>query len=207
MKYQIIDNFLKPEHLTYLQSLLGNLEPKPDYPTSFRSRKSYSDSENAIPRKKLIELEENYFPRAMEILGFLAPKKLDLVEDVAFNLQSTPPNFSYPIHLDANEKVLSGVVYLQPNVSTGTFLHKNLQDTAGEEIPWAVNRAMFFSRTPSDSWHSYRGDGSAFRWVLVFNLLTSKLRKHEIKDLGFINYYQNRFMRRSRPGIERSENS
>jgi hypothetical protein len=107
------------------------------------------------------------------------------------------------VHLDANEKVLSGVVYLQPDRSTGTFLHKGLNDISGEEIPWKVNRAMFFSRTPSDSWHSYRGDGVGFRWVLVFNLLTSKMRKHEIRDLGFIKYYKGRITKRTSLGVER----
>lgn len=203
MKYKTVDNFLKLDHLNYLQTLIETLEPKSDYPTSFRTRKSYSDSENTISREKLMELEETYIPRAMDILKFLAPHKLALVDNFAFNLQSTPPNFSYPVHLDANEKVLSGVVYLKPNRSTGTFLHKSLNDVSGEEIPWAVNRAMFFSRNPSDSWHSYRGDGVGFRWVLVFNLLTSKVRKHEIKDLGFIKYYQGRISKQKGLGVEK----
>lgn len=198
MKYEIVDNFLKLEDLAYLQNLLGSLEPKSDSPTSFRSRKSYSPDKNIISKEKLLELEETYLPRAMKILQSLAPHKLDLVDDAAFNLQSTPPNYSYPVHLDASEKVLSGVVYLQPTISTGTFIHKGLDDVSGEEVPWAVNRAFFFSRTPTDSWHSYKGDGIGFRWVLIFNLITFQERKHEIRNLGIIGYVRsgitNRFL-------------
>ncbi len=203
MKYEIVDNFLKLEDLAYLQSLLGSLEPKSDSPTSFRSRKSYSPDKNIISQEKLLELEETYIPRAMKILQSLAPHKLDLVDDAAFNLQSTPPNYSYPVHLDASEKVLSGVVYLQPNISTGTFIHKGLDDVSGEEVPWAVNRAFFFSRTPTDSWHSYKGDGVGFRWVLIFNLITFQERKHEIRNLGIIGYVRSGITNRFLQGVKK----
>lgn len=203
MKYEIVDNFLKLEDLAYLQSLLGSLEPKSDSPTSFRSRKSYSPDKNIISQEKLLELEETYIPQAMKILQSLAPHKLDLVDDAAFNLQSTPPNYSYPVHLDASEKVLSGVVYLQPNISTGTFIHKGLDDVSGEEVPWAVNRAFFFSRTPTDSWHSYKGDGVGFRWVLIFNLITFQERKHEIRNLGIIGYVRSGITNRFLQGVKK----
>ena len=203
MKYEIVDNFLKLEDLAYLQSLLGSLEPKSDSPTSFRSRKCYSPDKNIISQEKLLELEVTYIPRAMKILQSLAPHKLDLVDDAAFNLQSTPPNYSYPVHLDASEKVLSGVVYLQPNISTGTFIHKGLDDVSGEEVPWAVNRAFFFSRTPTDSWHSYKGDGVGFRWVLIFNLITFQERKHEIRNLGIIGYVRSGITNRFLQGVKK----
>lgn len=203
MKYEIVDNFLKLEDLAYLQSLLGSLEPKSDSPTSFRSRKSYSPDKNIISKEKLLGLEETYLPRAMKILQSLAPHKLDLVDDAAFNLQSTPPNYSYPVHLDASEKVLSGVVYLQPTISTGTFIHKGLDDVSGEEVPWAVNRAFFFSRTPTDSWHSYKGDGVGFRWVLIFNLITFQERKHEIRNLGIIGYVRSGITNRFLQGVKK----
>ena len=203
MKYEIVDNFLKLEDLAYLQSLLGSLEPKSDSPTSFRSRKSYSPDKNIISQEKLLELEETYIPQAMKILQSLAPHKLDLVDDAAFNLQSTPPNYSYPVHLDASEKVLSGVVYLQPNISTGTFIHKGLDDVSGEEVPWAVNRAFFFSRTPTDSWHSYKGDGVGFRWVLIFNLITFQERKHEVRNLGIIGYVRSGITNRFLQGVKK----
>ena len=205
MKYEIVDNFLKLEDLAYLQSLLGSLEPKSDSPTSFSSRTSYSPDKNIISQEKMLELDDTYRPRAMKILQSLAPHKLDLVEDVAFNLQSTPPNYSYPVHLDHNEKVLSGVVYLQPNISTGTFIHKGLDDVSGEEVPWAVNRAFFFSRTPTDSWHSYKGDGVGFRWVLIFNLITSQQRKHEIRNLGIVGYVRSGITNRLLQVVKKSK--
>jgi len=204
VKYKIVDNFLKPEDLEYLQAKLPTLKPKPDIPTSFYSKKSLGPDQNTIDSDKLLQLEEHYVPHAMEILRELAPRKINLVDDVAFNLQSTPPHYTYPIHLDSNQKVLSGVVYLQPTESTGTFLHKNSRDIKGEEVPWKVNRAFFFSRNPVDSWHSYKGDEVGVRWVLVFNLLTSKLRKHEIKDRGFLKYTLSRIRKESTQGVETS---
>ena len=194
MKYEIVDNFLTLEDLAYLQSLLEILEPKSDSQTSFRNVKYDSSNKNVISKEKFLQLEETYRPRAMEILQSLAPYKLDLVDDVVLNLQSTPPNFSFPVHLDDRRKVLSGVVYLKPNLSTGTFIHKGLDDVSGKEVPWAVNRAFFFSRTPTDSWHSYKGDGVSYRWVLIFNLVTYQERKHEIRDLGIVGYVRSGIM-------------
>lgn len=202
MKYEVIDNFLSLNDLNYLNSIIMTLEPKSDSPTSFRSRVSYEPNKNTLPQEKLMDLYRAYLPRAMDILQLLAPHKRDLVDDAAFNLQSTPPGYHYPVHLDASEKVLSGVVYLQPEMSTGTFLHKDPEDRSGFEVPWAVNRAFFFSRSPSDSWHSYKGDGVGYRWVLVFNLLTSKPRKHEIRDLGLIGYTMHRMTKRLGRGVE-----
>ena len=204
VKYEIIENFLRQDDLDYFDSFIKTLQPKVDSPTSFYGRKSWPSEQNTLPREKILELEKNYVPIAMDILGRLAPHKRDLVEDVTFNLQSTPPNVSYPIHLDSNQKVLSGVVYLKPQSSTGTYLHKNIDDHKGKEIPWAVNRAFFFSRTPNDSWHSYKGDGVGFRWVLVFNLLTFSLRKHDISDLGMMRYVQRRMFQKLNLGIEKA---
>jgi hypothetical protein len=203
MRYEILDDFLSSEDLNYFEAFLRNLNPSLDRATSFYGRKSWAESQNTLPKEKILELEKKYLPIAMEILQKLAPHKVDLVQDITFNLQSTPPNFSYPIHLDSNQKVLSGVIYLHPNSSTGTFLHENVDDINGKEIPWQVNRAFFFSRTPSDSWHSYRGDGLGFRWVLVFNLLTFNLRKHEIRDQGLTRYLRNRVTQKYKKGIEK----
>jgi hypothetical protein len=188
VKYEIVDNFLTLEDLAYLQSLLETLEPKSDSQTSFRNVRNSIPNKNTISNEKFKQLEEAYLPRAVEILRRLAPHKLDLVDDVVFNLQATPPNFSFPVHLDDRKKVLSGVIYLKPNLCTGTILHKGLDDDSGEEIPWVVNRAFFFSRTPTDSWHSYKGDGVGYRWVLIFNLITYQERTHEIRDLGIVGF-------------------
>ena len=39
------------------------------------------------------------------------------------------------------------------------------------------NRAVFFSRKERETWHSYEGDRKSERIALVYNLMTSKLKK------------------------------
>ena len=43
-------------------------------------------------------------------------------------------------------------------------------------IDWKINRAIFFSRSEKETWHSYEGDGKSNRIVLVYNLMTNKIK-------------------------------
>ena len=57
-------------------------------------------------------------------------------------------------------------------------------------IDWKINRAVFFSRSERKTWHSYRGDGKSNRFVLVYNLMTYKIKdvfKIEKKNYFFGN--------------------
>jgi hypothetical protein len=197
MKYEIVDKFLQRDHYIKLLKVIESLNPSNTEKNTFHlADESVLGQESA---KDLIrQLEECYLPKAMETLRRLAPHKEFLVDYCKFDLQSTPPNYEYPIHLDGPGKVLSGVVYIAPQQSTGTFLHMNSKISAFEEISWEENRAFFFSRTPNDSWHSYKGDGKNIRWVLIFNLMTNQLNKHEILDLGYFGFLYRRITDRTR---------
>lgn len=61
---------------------------------------------------------------------------------------------SYPIHDEAEHKVLSNVVYLFPAIGTGTILYdedKNFHS----EVKWEQNRALLFAGITGKTWHSY----------------------------------------------------
>ena len=197
MKYKIEDNFLSNEHYSQLLDLVSQLDPNLTEKSTFNFDDQAGFNPN-LTSKLAGELEKAYLPKAMAVLRSLAPDKEILVDYSKFALQSTPPNYQYPIHLDGPGKVLSGVVYLAPQMSTGTFLHSKPKKPAFDEVLWAENRAFFFSRTASDSWHSYKGDGINMRWVLIFNLMTTQIDKHEIIDLGYAGYLFRRITDRMR---------
>ena len=49
----------------------------------------------------------------------------------------------------------------------------------GEEkniVEWKMNRAVFFSRSEKETWHSYKGDGKSNRVALVYNLMTKRIK-------------------------------
>lgn len=49
------------------------------------------------------------------------------------------------------------------------------------------NRAVFFSRTERKSWHSFQGDGVSSRLALVYNLMTTNIKK--VSEIENKNYF------------------
>lgn len=189
MKMEIIDNFLEEEDFLSLCDLTKSLSPSFERETPFYLTKHKHGHAHKIASQHYVNnLVAKYQERLKKILDELAPHKSDLISYTQLQLQSTPPSFAYPPHLDSTAKLLSGVVYLLPSRSTGTLIHKSRYDKVGKEMPWSQNRALFFSRTPSKSWHSYKGDGKAMRWVFVMNLITEREDEHEQRDMSKIQY-------------------
>ena len=63
------------------------------------------------------------------------------------------------------------------------------------------NRAVFFARVKRETWHSYKGDGRSNRIVLVYNLMTKRIRdvfKAENKNYiyGTLRYKLNPYIYR-----------
>ena len=69
------------------------------------------------------------------------------------------------------------------------------------EIEWKQNRAFFFSRSQSHSWHSYEGDKNTNRLALVYNLMTYDLKK--ACELENINYYKMKIFDKINPYLLR----
>ena len=192
MKIEIIDNFLKENHLNSLNALKLD-EVKADelkvYHNQIKDGKVFKNS--CIDEKLLTEIHKNYHPIALNILKKLNPEKMKLYDYSEFHIIETGANYVFPIHDDTPNKLLSGVVYLKPESNSGTIFYKDKKDTSNKEIvEWKPNRAVFFSRTERSTWHSYQGDGKSNRIVLVYNLMTYKIKdvfKIEKKNYFFGN--------------------
>ena len=198
MKLEILDNFLKENHLAYLSSLKLD-EVKSDglkvYQNQIKDGKV--QKRTCINDELLREIHESYHPIAENILKKLNPEKLKLYDYSEFHIIETGSNFVFPIHDDTPNKLLSGVIYLKPKNNSGTIFYKDKKDTSKREIvDWRINRAVFFSRTERSTWHSYQGDGKSNRIVLVYNLMTYRIKdvfKIEKKELllGNLRYKLN----------------
>ena len=75
---------------------------------------------------------------------------------------------------------------------------------ANKKLNGKLIEQFFFSRVEEKSWHSYEGNGKSNRLVLVYNLMTSKIKKvYKIENNNYlfgkfrywINPYLYRFLR------------
>ena len=85
-------------------------------------------------------------------------------------------DFTFPIHSDSRDKLLSVVVYIAPKINEGTWLYDDKSGTNPRQIEWKQNRAFGFSRN-DNTWHSYKADGKSNRLALVYNLRSDKYWK------------------------------
>ncbi len=206
MKLKIFKNFLKSEHLQLINSLeLTKIVN--NYGIAIYHNKITKDGEiksELFDENFLKSMHDTYHPIAMEILKELSPKKLNLYEYSEFHLVETGKDFSFPIHDDIPNKLLSGVIYIRPENNLGTSFFKNKKGEGEEIVDWEVNKAVFFSREEKQSWHSYKGDGKSNRLTIVYNLMTNDINKVYLAEgksniLGrlrtFINPYLFRYFK------------
>jgi|TARA_B110000444_G_C18592861_1_gene479232 hypothetical protein len=188
MNIKIIDNFLNKEDFQELCAL---------------KLKKISDNEiavyhNSIDKNNKVDSEclghdvvrrlyKNNHQRAINLLNELNPKKVDLYEYSEFHIIEIGRNYKFPIHDDTPNKLLSGVIYLRPEKNLGTIFYKNKNGEDRNETEWKQNRAVFFSRSERETWHSYEADGKQNRIALVYNLMTNKIKKVcEIENKSYL---------------------
>ena len=176
-KFIVVDKFFEQEIFRKLSSI--KLEPVG------KDKISVHDVLSQDLKQTIIESHSAHLDR---MLHALAPRKKGLVDHIDLRLAQTGPEAEYPVHEDSLGKILSIVVYLTPEHSTGTLLHRSENDGDPIEIEWRQNRAFVFSRNPKSSWHSYKGDSKGTRRTLLFNLHTNKSRRHELADYGYFGY-------------------
>lgn len=179
MKVKILDDFLRKDHLQTIQNIkLERIDS--------RSVKVYHhaiDKENNIISNDLFndnflyDLQKTYHLKALEILNELYPEKTKLYDYSDFHLIETGKYYKFPIHDDIPEKLLSGVIYINPTENTGTIFYDNKKGDRKSEVEWKINRAVFFSRKERKSWHSYQGDNKNNRVALVYNLMTKRIKQ------------------------------
>ena len=199
MKLKIIENFLNSKDL----SLLCSLKIEPVNHDNIKVHQNIING-NQIVKNECIDpeilksLNDRYHKLAINILKELNPEKINLYDYSEFYIIETGSNYKFPIHDDIPKKLLSGVVYLKPEKNSGTLFYKNKKGEDKKEIEWKINRAVFFSRAEKETWHSYQGDGKSNRLVLVYNLMTNKIKDvYKIEGRSYllgifrfkINYY------------------
>lgn len=62
--------------------------------------------------------------------------------------------FNYPIHDESSRKVLSCVVYVDPDENNGTYLY-NEDKTFNRQVAWKPNTALIFPAIDGVTWHDY----------------------------------------------------
>ncbi len=177
MEIKIIDNFLKEEDFKEIESLVLPL-PKSDEIKIFHGKifESSIFSSEFLSKESLQRFNDNYHQKAIDLLKELCPEKIKLYSFSEFQLILTGKNYKFPIHDDTPNKLLSGVIYINPEKNNGTTFYESKNTMNSKEIEWKKNRAVFFSRKERETWHSYEGDGINTRVALVYNLMTNDIK-------------------------------
>lgn len=204
MKIKQIQNFLDEDDLDVICSLKLNKNVKDN--ENFVYHNSISKDGNVM-KSDIIDIEtlksfqKKYHLVAINILKELFPEKVDLYEYSEFHIVETGKNFDFPIHDDIPNKLLSGVVYIKPKKNLGTIFYQNKNGNNKKIIEWEVNKAVFFSRSERETWHSYSGDRMSNRITLVYNLMTNDLKK--VFDVERKNYLYGKFRKFINPYLFR----
>ena len=202
MNLKVIDNFLNEEDFNEL-CLLKLRQVKEDELSVYHNEINEKEEVKAecIGEKTIRRLFKNYHHKAINLLKELNPNKVDLYDYSEFHIIESGSKFKFPIHDDTPNKLLSGVVYLKPEKNIGTIFYEDKQGNGRKEIEWKQNRAVFFSRTERETWHSYQGDGKCNRIALVYNLMTNNIK--EVCKIEKKNYFISQFRYKINPYIYR----
>lgn len=176
-KIKVIDDFLKKDDFEALCGL--NLESNNENEFKVYHNKINNNQiiYSTINQDLLKKIHNNYFTKATNILKEICPEKLSLYDYSDFTVIVTKKNSKFPIHDDTPDKLLSGVIYLYPENNSGTFFYSDKKGSNKTSIEWKPNRAVFFSRKEKETWHSYEGDETNQRVVLVYNLMTNRIKE------------------------------
>ena len=187
--YEVLDDFLKPEHFNIIKDLdLGKLSNNEIQNFSNKFYKNNKIENSCLDPIFIKDLFESYHNKCLSLLEKLNKKKMQLWDYSEFQIVETGSHYEYPIHRDSPLKLLSGIVYISPNENTGTLLYSDKSGNNKKEILWKPNRALFFSRDENNSFHSYEGNKKSTRRALVYNLMTNDLKK--VCEIENVNFYK-----------------
>jgi hypothetical protein len=200
-KIKIIDDFLNDDHFNELMSIKLKKEVDKNKMQVYHNSidKNFNTTSSTINSDLLVSLQKKYHSKAIEVLKELSPEKVKLYDYSEFVLIETGSNYKFPIHDDTSNKLLSGVIYIKPEINSGTLFYANKNGDKKKQIDWKINRAVFFSRKEQTTWHSFEGDGKSNRIALVYNLMTNRIKevyKAENKNylLGQFRFYINPYL-------------
>ena len=205
-EYEVIDDFLKPLHFEKLNNL--KLKKLKDHEINIYNNKIYKNGKTectCLEDDFIKELFQNYHEKCFNLLKRFNKDKSAIWDYSEFHIIETGANYKYPIHRDSPFKILSGVIYISPEISKGTLTYSDKYGKDKKEIQWKPNRGFFFSRNEENSYHSYEGYGTSSRRALVLNLMTNNLKEvckieninfQKIKLREFINPYLYRIFKK-----------
>lgn len=189
----VIDNFFTDQELQELrrhQAEVKNAEIK----ISHNHIKSNGEVKSEILDTGFLQgIDATYLNPLLAILSCLSKKKPELYEFSDFHLITTGPDYQHQIHDDIPKKLLSVVVYLNPEKNNGTFIHKD-RDTPSPvgEVEWKQNRAFIFSRKDRQTWHSYAANHIDDRFCAIYNLNTYKAYKAHWAEGNYLKFLEKR---------------
>ena len=195
MQIKIINDYLTPEDLEDLTSLnLEQVESKniKVYHNKINNHKVLLNS--CLNHELLKRLHKNYHEKALLLLKELSPKKVDLYDYSEFHIVETGKSYVFPIHDDNPDKLLSGV-------NLGTIFFSDKKGNNKNLVDWKINKAVFFSRSEKKTWHSFQGDQKTNRTVLVYNLMTNKLK--EVYKAEGKNYFLGLLRKKINPTLHK----
>ena len=143
-KIKVIDNFLNPEDFKDLCNLEIEKETNKKFLTYHNEISDDKIVNSSIDKNLLKRIHRNYHSKAMEILNEINPEKVKLYDYSDFLIIITSKDSKFPIHDDTPNKLLSGVVYLEPEKNSGTKFYNNKVGENLTNIEWQPNRAVFF---------------------------------------------------------------
>ena len=202
MDIKILDSFLEKKDLDDISSIKLEKVNKNEIRVYHNSiDKNNNTKTDCINSEILKRLQENYHDKAMNLLKELNPLKAELYDYSEFHIIETGADYQFPIHDDTPNKLLSGVIYIRPEKNSGTIFYENKKGNGKKIIDWEINRAVFFSRTERETWHSYKGDGKSNRIALVYNLMTNRIK--EVYDIEKKSYLLGQLRYKLNPYIYR----
>ena len=144
MNIKIIENFLTTDDLYELCSLQLKDTGRNSVNVYHNEINALNEIKNDCIKKETLErLHKNYHSKAIEILQELNPLKVQLYDYSEFHIIETGADFKFPIHDDTPNKLLSGVIYLNPIIIMEQYSIK-IKGEGKTEIEWKVNKAVFF---------------------------------------------------------------
>lgn len=155
-------------------TVIDNFLPKEKYAAIVKECVDYLKSHVRTKRRLLLHTEPDFaqhLPITLETLNsidFLG--KLDSFEDrrtgdvyhVEHEISFMLDGQEYPIHDECEKKVLSNVIYLFPNVGTGTLIY-DTEKSYVKTVEWKQNRALLFAGITDKTWHNYKTDHGTLR--------------------------------------------
>ena len=186
-KLKVIDNFLSQSDFEDLCNLDIDTNVNEGIKVYHNEINNNGVIKSTINKNLLERIHKNYHKKTMDILKDINQAKSELYEYSDFTIIVTSKNKKFPIHDDTPNKLLSGVIYLQPEKNTGTIFYDNKEGSNKTSVEWKPNRAVFFSRKEKETWHSYEGDGINNRVALVYNLMTKNIK--EVYKIEKKNYF------------------